>query len=121
MLVYNLANDPYVLHFRRGKETHSIGITSLLDANEGQVIRAAALAGLGILIQPLYIIHDDIVAGRLVPVLTDWELPRLTINLAYQSRRHQPAKIRVFTEFLLERFATLELEKKWTACLRQHS
>jgi len=121
MLVYNLANDPYVLHFRRGKETHSIGITSLLDANEGQVILAAALAGLGILIQPLYIIHDDIVAGRLVPVLTDWELPRLTINLAYQSRRHQPAKIRVFTEFLLDRFATLELEKKWTACLREHS
>ena len=48
------------------------------------------------MIQPLYIIHEDIVAGRLVPVLSDWKLPLLTINLAYQSRRHQPAKIRVF-------------------------
>jgi len=117
LLVYNLANDPYVLHFKRGKQARSIGITSALDANEGQVICAAALAGLGILIQPLYIIHDDIVAGRLVPVLSNWELPRLTINLAYQSRRHQPAKIRVFTEFLVERFTSLDLEKKWAAPL----
>jgi DNA-binding transcriptional LysR family regulator len=85
----------------------------MLEANDGQVIRAAALAGLGILIQPLYIIYDDIVAGRLIPILSDWQLPRLTINLAYQSRRHQPAKIRVFTEFLIERFAKLELEAKW--------
>ena len=105
--------DPYVLHLTRGAESRSIGITSMLEANDGQVIRAAALAGPGILIQLLYIIYDDIVAGRLIPILSDWQLPRLTINLAYQSRRHQPAKIRVFTEFLIERFAKLELEAKW--------
>lgn len=115
MLVYSLANDPYVLHFKRGKEAHAIGIAPTLDANEGQVIRAAALAGLGILIQPQYIIHDDIVAGRLIPVLRDWELPQLTINIAYQSRRHQPAKLKVFTEFLVERFEKLDLERKWAS------
>lgn len=115
MLVYNLANDPYVLHFKRKRESRSAGITPTLDANDGQVIRAAALAGLGILIQPQYIVHDDIVAGRLVPVLRDWELPLLTLNIAYQSRRHQPAKIRVFTEHLVERFAKLDLEAKWAS------
>lgn len=113
LLVYNLANDPYMLHFQHGARKQSVAIQSVLDANEGQVIRAAALAGLGILIQPQYIIHDDIVAGRLVPVLAQWQLPTLTINLAYQSRRHQPAKIRVFTQFLIERFERLGLERKW--------
>lgn len=117
MLVYNLANDPYVLNLRRGDEKRTIPISSALDSNEGQVICAAGLAGMGILVQPLYIIYDDIIAGRLVPVLNDWNLPSLTINLAYQSRRNQPAKIRVFTEFLIERFAALELEKKWLAPL----
>jgi DNA-binding transcriptional LysR family regulator len=68
-------------------------------------------------IQPLYIIYDEIVAGRLVPVLSDWTLPPLTINVAYQSRRHQPAKIRVFTDYLVERFETLDLERKW-ACVQ---
>jgi len=113
MLVYNLANDPHVLRFRRGAKVESVPITSVLDANEGQVIRAAALSGHGILIQPLYIVHEDIVAGRLVPVLTDWQLPKLTINMAYQSRRHQPAKIRVFIDFLFERFERLGLARKW--------
>lgn len=113
LIVYNLANDPYILNFHRGAETQVVNITSVLDANEGQVIRSAALAGLGILIQPLYIVHDDIVSGRLIPILSDWQLPPLTINLAFQSRRHQPAKIRVFTEFLLQRFEHLDLAKKW--------
>lgn len=118
LLVYNLANDPYVLHFSRGEERRNTPITSMLDSNEGQVICAAGLAGLGLVIQPLYIIYDEIVAGRLVPVLTDWELPSLTINFAYQSRRHQPAKIRVFTEFFLQRFEDQELGKKWASSLR---
>lgn len=113
MLVYSLAADPHILHFRRGKETRDIPITSILDSNEGQVICAAGRTGLGIVIQPLYIIHDDVVAGRLIPVLDDWQLPPLTINLAYQSRRHQPAKIRVFTDFLIEWIEKRQLAEKW--------
>jgi DNA-binding transcriptional LysR family regulator len=110
LLIHILARDPFVLQFRRGDETRSVQVRSALHSNEGQVICAAALAGHGILAQPLFIIQDSIAAGRLTPVLTDWELPRLTINLAYQKRRHQPARIRVFNEFLIERFATLEPE-----------
>jgi DNA-binding transcriptional LysR family regulator len=113
MLVYNLAVNPYLLHLRRGDEQHHIAIASALDSNEGQVIVAAGRAGLGIVIQPLYIIHDDVISGRLIPLLTDWHLPPLTINLAYQSRRYQPAKIRVFADFLIERVQRLQLEKRW--------
>ncbi|MYZ50844.1 LysR family transcriptional regulator [Malikia spinosa] len=115
MLIYNLAKDPTVLHLSRGDERRDVEICSAVDSNEGQVIVSTGLAGLGILIQPLYIIHDEIVAGRLVPVLLDWELPPLTINIAYQSRRHLPAKIRVFTDYLVERFEKLDLERKWAA------
>lgn len=59
-----------------------------------------------------HIIYEDIVAGRPVAVLADRQLPRLTINVAYQCRRHQPAKLRVFIDFLFERFERLELAKK---------
>jgi DNA-binding transcriptional LysR family regulator len=101
MLVYNLANDPYSLRLRKGSATLTIRITPTLDSNDGQVIRGAALAGLGILIQPLYIVRGDILAGKLVPVLLDWELPLLTMNIAYQNRVRLPAKIRVFSDFLV--------------------
>ncbi|KRR07359.1 LysR family transcriptional regulator [Bradyrhizobium jicamae] len=101
MLVYSLANDPYSLRLRKGNATQTIRVTPTLDSNDGQVIRGAALAGLGILIQPLYIVQGDILAGKLVPVLLDWELPLLTMNVAYQNRVRLPAKIRVFSDFLV--------------------
>ena len=75
---------------------------------------SAALVGRGILIQPSYIIYDDVVAGRLVPVLDDWDLPRLTINIAYQGRKHLPAKVRVFIDFLVQHFEEMDYERKWT-------
>jgi len=101
MLIYNLANDPYSLRLRKASAEETIRIAPTLDSNDGQVIRGAALAGLGLLIQPLYIVQGDISAGRLVPVLMDWELPLLTMNIAYQNRVRLPAKIRVFSDFLV--------------------
>jgi DNA-binding transcriptional LysR family regulator len=100
LLIYNLANDPYSLRLSKGNAEQIVRIAPTLDSNDGQVIRGAALGGLGILIQPLYIVQNDILAGKLVPVLMDWELPLLTMNIAYQNRVRLPAKIRVFTDFL---------------------
>jgi DNA-binding transcriptional LysR family regulator len=102
MIVYNLANDPFSLRLRRGPATQTIRISSVLDSNDGQIVVQAALSGLGILIQPLYIVQADILAGRLIPVLMDWQLPLLTMNIAYQNRVRLPAKIRVFSDFLVE-------------------
>jgi len=115
LLVYNLAHQPHLLRFTRNDEVTSVPIRGLLEANDGQVVRAAALKHLGILIQPMYILHDDVVAGRLVPVLQDWELQRLTINIAYPTRRHLPAKVRCFIDFLVEQFAAQDFERRWTA------
>jgi len=115
VLIYSYATNPYLLQFKRGRERRNIPISGVLESNEGQVICAAGRAGLGIVVQPLYIVHDDIVAGRLIPLLGDWELPPLTINLAYQSRRNQPAKIRVFADALSEHVSKLDLENRWNA------
>lgn len=114
MLIYTHANNPNELRFVRDGKTRSISVTGLLDANDGQILRVAALDGLGILVQPSYIVFDDIVAGRLVPILDEWDLPRLTINLAYPSRKHLSAKVRTFIDFMAEHFIRMEYERKWT-------
>jgi DNA-binding transcriptional LysR family regulator len=115
LLIYNLANHPNELRFTRHGIESSLPIHGVLEANDGQVVRAAGLKHLGILMQPMYIIHEDVVAGRLVPVLTEWELQRLTINIAYPTRRHLPAKVRCFVDFLVEQFAVNDFERRWTA------
>ena len=114
LLLYTYANNPHELRFQRGAEACTVATKGLLESNDGQVLRAAALDGLGILVQPSYILYDDIVAGRLVPVLDDWDLPRLTVNLAYPSRKHLSAKVRTFIDFIAEHFERMEYERKWT-------
>lgn len=117
LLIYTYANNPNELRFTRLSEDRAsrvIQVKGLLESNDGQVLRAAALDGMGILVQPTYILYDDIVAGRLVPVLDEWDLPRLTINLAYPSRKHLSAKVRTFIDFIAEHFAKNDYERKWT-------
>lgn len=116
LLVYLHANTPNELRFTQVAtgEQKTIQIKGLLETNDGQIVRAAALDGMGILIQPSYIVYDDIVAGRLVPVLEDWDLPHLTINLAYPSRKYLSAKVRAFIDFMAGHFAKMDYERKWT-------
>ncbi|MDR7151745.1 DNA-binding transcriptional LysR family regulator [Hydrogenophaga palleronii] len=114
LLIYVHANNPNELRFTKGDEHRSVSVHGLLETNDGQIVRAAALDGMGILVQPSYIIYDDIVAGRLVPVLDDWDLPHLTINLAYPSRKHLSAKVRAFIDFMAGHFEKMDYERKWT-------
>ncbi|HSV48306.1 MAG TPA: LysR substrate-binding domain-containing protein, partial [Ramlibacter sp.] len=92
----------------------TVPASGLLESNDGQILRAAALEGMGILAQPSYIVYDDIVAGRLVPVLDDWDLPRLQINIAYPSRKHLSAKVRSFIDFMVEEFERNGYDRKWS-------
>lgn len=114
MLIYSHANNPHELNFTNAQgELVQFYCNPLLESNDGQIIRAAALAGSGILIQPMYIIYRDLVAGRLVPILMDWQLPLLTINIAFQTRHYMPIKNRLFIEFLLEHFRQQDYESRW--------
>ena len=119
VLVYTYSNKPNELRFthpdpRAPVQNTTIQVKGLLESNDGQVLRKAALDGLGILVQPMYILYDDIAAGRLVPVLDEWDLPRLTINLAYPSRKHLSAKVRTFIDFVVDHFNEMNYEKKWS-------
>jgi DNA-binding transcriptional LysR family regulator len=115
LLIYNLANQPQKFRFTRNGAVTLLPLQGVLETNDGQVIRAAAIKHLGILLRPMYIIHDDVVAGRLVLVLTEWELQRLTINIAYPTRRHLPAKVRCLVDFLVEQAAVHDFERHRTA------
>lgn len=114
ILLYSHANQPRQLNFTKGDQSASITIDPVLETNDGQIVRAAALAGTGILVQPMYIIYDDIISGRLTPILNDWDLPRLTINIAFQSKRYMPAKTRLFIDYLVDEFEKQSYERYWT-------
>ena len=76
-----------------------------LRANNGELIRDAAIAGLGIARLPDFIVSAAIKAGHLVPVLEPF-LPRASALYAvYPQHRQSSTTIQAFTGFLREQLA----------------
>ncbi|MEO9135921.1 MAG: LysR family transcriptional regulator [Casimicrobiaceae bacterium] len=84
---------------------HEVKVNGPVHANNGAMLAALAVAGVGINLEPDFIVADDVRAGRLLPLLPDYVAPAIDINAAYASRRHLSAKVRSFIDFLVQRFA----------------
>ncbi|MBO0737650.1 MAG: LysR family transcriptional regulator [Alphaproteobacteria bacterium] len=74
------------------------------------VMRATALAGLGLWLCPPYIVSDLLASGALVPLLPDYDRPEMEIVALYPHRRQLSAKVRLFLDMLIDRFAA---EEQW--------
>ena len=76
-----------------------------IHANNGDTCRAAALEHQGIILQPDFIVADDLRRGALVELLPGWRAMTLGIHAVYPSRKHLPIKTRRLVDFLVEAFA----------------
>lgn len=92
-----------------------VAVTGTFRANNGDALRAAALAGIGLVYQPTFLLGDELRSGQLVPVILD-QPPFQFANAyaVYAPGRHVPAKVRRFIDFLAERWAG---EPPWDAGL----
>jgi DNA-binding transcriptional LysR family regulator len=105
-LAYAYLADRDVWRFTdaRGAE-RAVRVAGPLGANNGRFLAAIAATGLAIALEPDFIVGDDIEGGRLVRLLPDFRPPSSPIYAAYPSRRHLSAKVRLFVDFLAQRFA----------------
>lgn len=82
----------------------TIPINSTLCSNNGEALAHAAVNGLGIALLPTFIVGNELRNGRLQIVLPDYHPPEITVCIVYPSNRHLSTKVRIFTQFLTERF-----------------
>jgi DNA-binding transcriptional LysR family regulator len=87
-----------------GGATCEVTVQGRFTANQGNALRIAALHGVGIVLQPEAVLADDLVAGRLVPVLSGWSLLPSPMYLIYAQDVRPTAKLRSMIDFLLARF-----------------
>ncbi|MBR9864152.1 MAG: LysR family transcriptional regulator [Rhodobacteraceae bacterium] len=78
-------------------------ITGRFSSNSGAYNRRLTIAGLGISVQPDFLIGDAFETGELVPVLTDYQFPKGDINIVYPQKRNMPASLRALINFLKEK------------------
>jgi DNA-binding transcriptional LysR family regulator len=89
----------------RSGEIVSVTPTGPLRANNADVFRAALLAGIGLAVQPEFLVWDDVAAGRLEPLMTQWSLPHIALNIVLPPGRLRAAPVSAVVDFLSERFA----------------
>jgi DNA-binding transcriptional LysR family regulator len=78
-------------------------VRSRIQANNGDVLSEAAAQGLGITLQPDFILDGYLAAGRVERVLAGFPVAELGIYALLPSNRHVPHRVRVLMDFLAER------------------
>jgi len=71
-------------------------------------LRAAAVAGVGIVQMPAMMIPEQLARGELVRVIPDWRLQPDIAHVVFASRRGLLPSVRALIDFLAERFRELE-------------
>ncbi len=76
-----------------------------MHTNSGDTCRAMALADQGVILQPGFLVADDLAAGTLVELMPAYRSVTLGIYALYPTRKFVPPKVRALVEFLAEHFA----------------
>lgn len=81
-----------------------VKVSPRLRVNNGDTCRAAALDGLGIILQPTFIVGRDLAEGRLVEILPQWHTDEVGVYAVYPVRRHLSGKVRALVDYLSAAF-----------------
>lgn len=82
-----------------------VRVQGRFESNQGDALRDAALAGLGIALHSQWHVHEDLRAGTLVHVLPGWMLPDFGVHAVMPSRSGVPPRVRAFVDHLAARFS----------------
>jgi DNA-binding transcriptional LysR family regulator len=85
-----------------------VQVTGRFSGNTAQALRKAALAGLGIALLPPSMGRLDVEAGRLVPVLPQYQRTGQGLSVLYPSRRHLPLAVSAFIGLVMEKLSAVE-------------
>ncbi|HWI28304.1 MAG TPA: LysR family transcriptional regulator [Stellaceae bacterium] len=116
-LLYTYAANAEEWHFvGPGGEDEVVRVSGRLLANNGDILIAAALGGIGIALLPTFMAGEHVQAGRLARLLPGYAPPEAALYAVYPPGRHLSAKLRSFVDFLVARFGE---EPEWDRWCRE--
>jgi DNA-binding transcriptional LysR family regulator len=92
----------------------SVNVNACIHTNNGDTCRLAALDHQGIILQPTFIIGDDLDRGTLVELMPQYRSVELGIHAVYPTRKFLPLKVRRLIDFLADAFR----DPPWTNAVR---
>jgi DNA-binding transcriptional LysR family regulator len=104
-LVPNYASALSNLEFEGPDGIERIHVSGAFESNNADSLYRLALAGLGIVRFAEFMVGADVRAGRLVPLLQEFDRGRSPpIMAVYPHKKHLSPRVRAFVDFLVEKF-----------------
>jgi DNA-binding transcriptional LysR family regulator len=105
LLLTGSAGEPGIWHFRDADGgSVSVKVSGRIRSSQGELLRDAAVAGLGIVQHSIWHVCDDLRTGRLIQILPGHALPETAIHAVMPHRRLVPPRVRAFIDFLVEQW-----------------
>jgi LysR family transcriptional regulator for bpeEF and oprC len=95
---------PRPWRFRRGEEAVAVEPVGGLAFNSSDALLSAAVEGAGLVHVLGLLAHAHLRAGRLLPVLEDWQTEEQVFYVAYPKARFTAPKVRAFADFAARAF-----------------
>ena len=103
-LTFNFRRVEPVWPFVREGREYSLSVRGAVEANNGETLGQLAAAGVGVTRVGAFSVADEVAAGRLVPLLEDFNPGDVeNIHAVFVGGANTPARVRVFVDFLAER------------------
>lgn len=103
-LIFNRIASPLDWHFTGPGGPLTVHVSGRFQSNNGEAMREAVLAGMGIGFLPAWVFRGELVSGEARAILRDWQSPRTPINAVYPSRRYLAPRTRAVLDFLVDEF-----------------
>lgn len=101
-LIYLYGRSPRSWTFERAGQARRVRVRGPLSSNNGELLREAAIAGLGIVRLPDFILDAALERGQLEPVLEQWEGGEIGVYAVYPPSARRVPAVRAFADFLVE-------------------
>lgn len=82
------------------EHVQSVKVSGRLASNDGEVITRLALDGHGVMLRSWWDVNEHLASGALQPLLTQWQGVRADFYAVFEQRRHVPARLRAFIDYV---------------------
>lgn len=90
--------------FHKDHGDYAVSVRAPLRVNNADALAPVLRAGLGLALQPEFLVWRDLLSGELETVMTDWAPRPISLNLVTPPSGIRPARVQVLMDFLSRRF-----------------
>eukprot|EP00903_Cladosiphon_okamuranus_P001790 g1788.t1 len=90
--------------FGSGSSRRAVTVNGFLVANDGALVRQWGVEGRGVTLKSEFDVWDDLRTGRLIELLTDFEMPQAPLQLLFPPGRALSRRVKAFSDHLSAAF-----------------